>query len=118
MTKVVAPRNTEKAFGAASTDKAVYTFVVPKSTNKHEIKKTVESVYGVTVVNVNISILKGKTKRFMQKRGRQSIGDRQDLKKAYVTLKDGDSIPVFTGDEEAKTPEIATGRTKTKKEKK
>lgn len=118
MTHVVAPRLSEKAFAAAGSDNAVYTFVVPADTNKHEVKKTVESLYGVTVVNVNVSVLKGKTKRFMQKRGRQSIGDRQNVKKAYVTLKAGDSIAVFAGEEESKTPAIATGRTKTKKEKK
>lgn len=96
MTLVITPRVSEKAYAAAaSVDNGVYTFVVPKTTNKHEVKLAVEKLYDVTVTNINISILKGKTKRFAQKRGRSSIGTRQSVKKAYVTLKSGDSIPVF-----------------------
>ena len=118
MSQVTYPRISEKAYAHAS-QKNVYTFVVPADVNKFEIKKTIESQYEVTVTGINISILKGKNKRFTMRRGRQSIGYRQDVKKAYVTLKEGDSIPVFAAEEpEATVPEIATGRTKTKKEKK
>lgn len=117
MSQVIYPRISEKAFAHAG-DKNVYTFVVPDSANKFEIKKAIESQYEVTVTAVNISILKGKNKRFMMRRGRQSVGFRQDVKKAYVTLKDGDSIPVFAAEEpEAAAPVIPTGRQKTKKEK-
>jgi len=95
MTLVIIPRMSEKSFAAASQENGVYTFVVPKSTNKHDVKTFVEKLYEVTVTNVNISILKGKTKRFNQKRGRASVGTRQNVKKAYVTLKSGDKIAVF-----------------------
>lgn len=118
MSQVIYPRISEKAF-AHATDKNVYTFVVPANVNKFEIKKSIENQYEVTVTGINVSILKGKNKRFTMRRGRQSIGYRQDVKKAYVTLKDGDSIPVFAAEEpETAVPEVSTGRVKTKKEKK
>lgn len=107
MTMVITPRVTDKSYAAASLENGVYTFVVPKLTNKHEVKLVVEKLYEVTVTNVNISILKGKTKRFNQKRGRASVGTRQSVKKAYVTLKSGDKIAVFNpeaAESEAKTP--------------
>ena len=100
MNSVIYPRISEKSFAQAN-DTNVYTFVVPASTNKIEIKNNVEKQYDVTVTNVNISVLKGKNKRFMQRRGRQSNGVRQDIKKAYVTLKAGDVIPVYVGETEA-----------------
>ena len=115
MNHVIYPRISEKAFAHAS-DKNVYTFVVPSDINKLQIKELVEKQYEVSVTNVNISILKGKNKRFMQRRGKQSIGQRQDIRKAYVTLKSGDVIPVVVGEEpESAAPVITAGR-KTKKE--
>lgn len=112
MTVVIIPRSSEKSFAAASLENGVYTFVVPKSTNKHDVKTIVEKLYEVTVTKVNISILKGKTKRFNQKRGRASVGTRQNAKKAYVTLKSGDSIAVFNPEavEEPKTVAKTKGK--------
>lgn len=118
MTRVIAPRISEKAFAAAGLDKGVYTFVVPAAINKFEVKSQIEKLYEVTVTNVNMSTLKGKNKRFMMRRGRQSVGQRQNLKKAYVTLKDGDSIPVFNAEAEEPKAPVTAGRAKTKKEKK
>ena len=60
MTLVITPRSSEKSYAAASVENGVYTFVVPKSTNKHEVKTAVEKLYEVTVTNVNISILRAK----------------------------------------------------------
>lgn len=99
MNPVIYPRISEKSFAQAN-DSNVYTFVVPADTNKIEIKHNVEKQYDVTVIDVNVSILKGKNKRFMQRRGRQSNGVRQNIKKAYVTLKEGDVIPVYVGETE------------------
>lgn len=113
MTLVITPRSSEKSYAAASVENGVYTFVVPKLTNKHEVKDAVEKLYEVTVTNVNISILKGKTKRFNQKRGRASVGTRQSIKKAYVTLKSGDKIPVFNPEAveaETKAPAKVKGK--------
>jgi large subunit ribosomal protein L23 len=68
------------------------TFRVPIDANKIEVAKAVEIVFGVKVTAVNTLITKGKTKRF---RGR--MGRRSDVKKAIVTLAEGDSIDITTG---------------------
>ena len=69
-----------------------YSFVVAKDANKIEIKYAVEKMFDVTVVGVNTRTIPGKIKR----QGRYE-GKRPDLKKAIVTLKDGDQIKVFEG---------------------
>ncbi len=68
------------------------TFRVPVDANKIEVRKAVENVFGVKVTAVNTVLTKGKTKRF---RGR--VGRRSDVKKAIVTLAEGESIDVTTG---------------------
>lgn len=68
------------------------TFRVPLDSNKIEIRKAVEEVFGVKVNAVNTIVTKGKTKRF-----RGQIGRRVDVKKAIVTLAEGESIDVTTG---------------------
>ena len=60
--------------------------------NKPQIKQAVEELFGVKVKAVNTTITKGKNKRF---RGRP--GTRKDVKKAYVTLEEGNTIDVATG---------------------
>ena len=67
-------------------------FEVAIESNKPQIKEAVESLFGVKVKAVNTTITKGKTKRF-----RGSLGRRKDVKKAYVTLEDGNTIDVSTG---------------------
>ncbi len=67
-------------------------FNVAKSATKPEIKSAVESLFEVKVKAVNTLNRKGKTKRFRGMPGRQS-----DVKKAVVTLEDGQSIDVTTG---------------------
>ena len=62
------------------------------SASKPEIKEAVEQLFKVSVTAVNTLRLKGKTKRF-----RGVPGRRKDIKKAFVTLKDGDSIDIATG---------------------
>lgn len=68
------------------------TFRVPLDANKIEIRKAVEEVFGVKVNAVNTIVTKGKTKRF-----RGQVGRRVDVKKAIVTLAEGESIDVTTG---------------------
>lgn len=68
------------------------TFKVPLTATKPKIKAAVETLFKVSVTNVNTLIQKGKTKRF-----RASMGKRVDVKKAIVTLKDGQTIDVGTG---------------------
>jgi len=68
------------------------TFRVPLDANKIEVRKAVEEVFGVKVNAVNTIVTKGKTKRF-----RGQLGRRVDIKKAIVTLAEGESIDVTTG---------------------
>ncbi|HUH49765.1 MAG TPA: 50S ribosomal protein L23, partial [Mycoplana sp.] len=63
-----------------------------KRASKPEIKAAVEALFGVKVTAVNTLVRKGKVKRFRGFSGRQG-----DVKKAIVTLADGQSIDVSTG---------------------
>ena len=67
-------------------------FEVSMDASKPEIREAVEWIFSVKVTGVNTLIQKGKTKKF---RGRD--GKRDDMKKAVVTLADGDSIDVTSG---------------------
>jgi len=67
-------------------------FNVAASATKPEIKKAVEGLFGVKVKAVNTLVRKGKTRRF---RGRP--GQLSDVKKAYVTLAEGQRLDVTTG---------------------
>lgn len=67
-------------------------FVVAPDATKPEIKQAVEKVFGVKVQAVNTSVLKGKVKRF-----KGVLGVRSDIKKAIVTLAEGQTIDVTTG---------------------
>jgi large subunit ribosomal protein L23 len=84
------PIVTEKATMASESGAVV--FEVAIESNKPQIKEAVESLFSVKVKAVNTTITKGKTKRF-----RGSPGRRKDVKKAYVTLEDGNTIDVSTG---------------------
>ena len=84
------PIITEKATMASENGAVV--FEVAMEANKPQIKDAVEAVFGVKVKAVNTVITKGKVKRF---RGRP--GTRRDVKKAYVTLEEGNTIDVATG---------------------
>jgi len=85
-----APLITEKGTLVSQHNQVV--FRVPMKATKPQIKKAIESLFKVNVSAVNTLITKGKTKRF---RGRP--GRRADLKKAFVTLAEGQSIDVTTG---------------------
>ncbi len=87
---VLAPVITEKATVLSEQNKVV--FRVADDATKPEIAEAVAELFKVEVVKVNTVITKGKTKRF---RGR--MGRRVDVKKAIVTLAEGQSIDVTTG---------------------
>ena len=87
---IVKPVVTEKATLASEANAVV--FQVRMDANKPQIKEAVESLFGVKVKAVNTTITKGKVKRF---RGRPGV--RSDVKKAYVTLEEGNTIDVSTG---------------------
>ena len=84
------PVITEKATLASENGAVV--FEVAFDSKKPQIKEAVEALFGVKVKAINTVITKGKTKRF-----RGIKGTRKDVKKAYVTLEEGNSIDVTTG---------------------
>lgn len=99
------PRISEKAYGL-SQDRNVYVFEVPASANRLDVANAVASQYEVGVVKVNVSNIKGKPKRAVRKRARPTDSARSDYKKAYVTLKKGDSIAtIFAAEEQSKEPQ-------------
>ena len=87
---IVSPVITEKSTTASERNQVV--FNVAKKATKPEIKAAIEALFNVKVTGVNTMIRKGKVKRF-----RGTIGQLSDVKKAVVTLRDGDSIDVSTG---------------------
>jgi large subunit ribosomal protein L23 len=87
---ILAPVITEKATILAEQNKVV--FKVAKSATKPQIKQAVEKLFDVKVTAVNTLVRKGKVKQF-----RGTIGRQSDVKKAIVTLADGQSIDVTTG---------------------
>lgn len=84
------PVVTEKSTYASENNQVVFDVAIDAT--KPEIKAAVEGLFSVNVQAVNTLIRKGKEKRF---RGR--IGQRKDVKKAIVTLADGQSIDIATG---------------------
>jgi len=72
-----------------------YTFVVGHSANKLEIKKAVESFYGVRVADVNTIVVPAKNKSRFTKAGLLT-GRKPSYKKAVVTLAEGETIDLFT----------------------
>ena len=87
---VVAPHITEKSTLLSENNAVV--FKVANNATKPEIKAAVEALFGVTVKAVNTLVQKGKTKRWKGK-----PYTRSDVKKAIVTLAEGQSIDVTTG---------------------
>ena len=87
---ITSPIITEKSTILSELNKVV--FRVPLTATKPQIKEAVEALFKVNVVSVNTLVQKGKTKNF-----RGVAVRRSDIKKAIVTLKDGQSIDVATG---------------------
>ena len=87
---VLAPHITEKSTMLSETNSVVFK-VAPRA-SKPEIKAAVEALFGVTVTGVNTMVSKGKTKRWKGKPYQRS-----DVKKAIVTLAEGQSIDITEG---------------------
>jgi large subunit ribosomal protein L23 len=113
-TMILRPRISEKAYGLTQT-RNTYVFEVPGTANRYEVAQAVAAQYEVTVVSVNIMNVKGKVKRTIRKGGRPTMGKRVDIKKAYVTLKEGDQMPIFAAVEEAEAPKAPATSKKDKK---
>lgn len=88
--KILSPVITEKSTRGSENNEV--TFRVPLDANKAEIKAAVEGLFSVKVKSVNTLRVKGKVKRF-----RGIAGRRADVKKAIVTLEDGQTIDITTG---------------------
>lgn len=84
------PHVTEKT--TMGSEHGQVTFIVPKTATKPHIKQAVEALFDVKVKAVNTLIQKGKTKRF-----RGMAGKRSDMKKAIISLEDGQVIDMETG---------------------
>ena len=87
---IVAPHITEKTTLLSEHNAVV--FKVAHDASKPEIKAAVEALFNVKVLGVNTIVQKGKTKKW-----KGTNYSRSDMKKAIVTLKDGQSIDVTTG---------------------
>mgnify|MGYP001310433542 CR=1 FL=1 len=88
---ILKPLITEKA--TSSQDKYNrYSFIVSLSANKSALKREIENLYNVKVLNVKTSIMPGKVKRFGK-----SIKKTSKTKKAFVTVEAGQEIKFFTG---------------------
>ena len=87
---VLAPHITEKSTMLSEANAVV--FKVATKASKPEIKAAVEALFNVKVTNVNTIVTKGKTKRWKGQPYRRS-----DMKKAIVTLAEGQSIDITEG---------------------
>jgi large subunit ribosomal protein L23 len=87
---IIEPWITEKGHGAMAENK--YIFRVRKESNKKKIKLSIESLYRVKVVDVNIINIPAKKRMYGRHEGKKS-----GYKKAIVKLKEGDKIELFKG---------------------
>ncbi|MGH1481733.1 MAG: 50S ribosomal protein L23 [Geminicoccales bacterium] len=87
---ILSPVITEKS--TLGSEHNQVTFKVANDATKPEVKTAIEELFGVKVKAVNTLNQKGKVKRF---RGR--LGKRNDVKKAIVTLEEGQTLDVTTG---------------------
>lgn len=111
------PRMSEKAYGQ-SLERNVYVFVVPTSANKQTIAQAVAAQFDVTVTNVRTVVQNGKAITSRSKRTRGITVTRKDIKKAYVTVKQGDHIAIFDAPEDTKADSKADKKAEKKADKK
>ena len=93
---LVRPVVTEKTTGQIE-EENVYTFIVNKAANKHEIARAVEKMWDVKVTDVRTMRYSGKAKRSMMGRMHKvwDLGRRASFKKAVVQLAEGDHIEFY-----------------------
>jgi len=101
------PIMSEKAYGLSQTAN-IYVFSVAKAINRQQVAEAVASQYQVGVKSVRMAGVPGRTQSIISRRRRlNTLGQRSDVRKAYVTLKDGDKLPIFAAVEEASKKEEA-----------
>ncbi|MDD3531813.1 MAG: 50S ribosomal protein L23 [Candidatus Shapirobacteria bacterium] len=84
------PLVSEKSMGAVEDGR--YTFVVDRAASKNQIKKAVETIFGVSVIRVRTTILKRKQKRLSNNR---RMLQPAPVKKAIVELKKGEKLDIY-----------------------
>lgn len=89
---LLGPLVSEKATMAAELNNQIV-FKVSSDATKPEIKAAVEQLFSVNVAGVQTVNIKGKTKR-----GKNGMGKRNDIHKAYVTLQEGQDIDFVAGE--------------------
>ena len=87
---ILKPLVTEKSSLLSEYNKMV--FSVPINATKLEVKSSIEKIFSVKVKSVNTILLKGKLKRF-----KGILGKRNDIKKAVITLVEGNTIDISAG---------------------
>ena len=95
MAFIIKPMVTEKMTNITEKQPNRYGFVVRPEANKLQIKKEVEGLYNVTVVDVNTARYAGKRSARYTKAGLVK-GQKSAFKKAIVTVKDGDTIDFYS----------------------
>ncbi len=91
---LIKPILTEKANGQQESLRR-YAFKVARQANKLEIKKAVEEFYGVSIVDVNTSVVPAKNKTRYTKKGFVH-GRKPAFKKAMITLAEGETIDLYS----------------------
>ena len=91
---LIKPILTEKANSQQETLRR-YAFKVARKSNKLEIKKAVEAMYGVTIIDVNTIVVPGKNKTRYTKKGFVQ-GQKSAYKKALVTVAEGETIDLYS----------------------
>ncbi len=91
---LIKPILTEKA-NAQQEKLRRYAFKVNRKANKLEIKKAVENFYGITVLDVNTTVVPGKAKARSTKAGIVQ-GQKPSYKKALVTVAEGETIDLYS----------------------
>ena len=82
---IIKPLTTEKSTNLQQYNQ--YSFVVKKKSNSIQIKQAIEKIFKVKVLKVNTNVLRGKPRTF-----KGDFGYTKDIKKAIVTLAEGNTI--------------------------
>lgn len=96
---VLKPKLSEKAYALSAS--RVYVFEIPNGSNSQQVAEAVSKQFSVGVVSVRIAAIPSKSRQIYRKRGQSISASGSASRKAYVTLKEGDSLPFFASEEKA-----------------
>lgn len=97
---VLIPRLSEKAYAMSAA--RTYVFDIPLGANSQQVAEAVTKQFSVGVISVRTTAGAAKSRKMYRKRGNSKDVTRAAFRKAYVTLKEGDSLPFFASDETKK----------------